>query len=103
MRILPNNEREWIALLLFPFKVYLVTAVVSWIIWRIVNDDYIRGALAEATWRIALGYFICVCIFIIAAFIQFFIGLRNDALKSALFGIAAFIILILLLPASATA
>jgi cobalamin biosynthesis protein CobD/CbiB len=104
MSILPVNKQEWFALLLFPFKTYLVIAPVCLCIWAIANaNNHVRGATAEATGRVLFGYFACTCVFLVTAVIQWFTGRHAAALENILFAAIAFFIAYLLAPMSATA
>ena len=70
---LPSSRLEWQKVFLFPFRVYLVTAIFVYVgfeqNWphRWKSDSFDTFAL-----QIALGYVLCFVVFLVTSFVQFF-------------------------------
>jgi len=97
MRVLPRNKQEWIDLILFPFKAYVVVAYV-WlqICARLQGPRHYGGTEAEAI--VALGFFPCSLVLLMAAAIMAVVGPRGAAIPNAIFGGVAFVIVWASLP-----
>jgi hypothetical protein len=81
----------------------MLIAPVGLFLWREATwNQHVRGALAEATLPIVLGYLICFAVFVFAAAISFF-ARRERVAENLMFAGIAFIIFYLLAPMSATA
>jgi hypothetical protein len=103
MRALPFKE-AWSDLVLFPFKVYLFLAPFALWVWREATfEQHVRGALAEATERIGLGYWLCIVVFLFGAATRFFTGQRARVVENVIWVGIAFIIMYFLAPLAATA
>jgi hypothetical protein len=99
MNIFPVTKAERWGLLLFPFKAYTLLAPIGLFLWHETTvGNHLRGASAEATGRVVLGYMVCVGIFLLAAAIRFMTGRRALVAESLLlagvtFTIASFLAL----------
>ena len=104
MRVLPSNRSDWLRLLLFPFKAYLVLGLACLFVWEVATSGHRpRGARVEAAFPVVLGYLLCIVVFGFVALIQFSVRRRSSALTSGLFALAAFLIYHFLLPWCASA
>ncbi len=80
-------------LVFFPFKVYVVLAPVGLWIWREATaGERLRGALTEATGRIAFGYLLCTMVFLLAAAARFLIKRQNRVAENLMWGGISFIV-----------
>jgi hypothetical protein len=96
MSFLPASKREWLNLLLFPFKVYVIIIP----IWSMIQTQeafFVREAQMKATDYILASYAASIFIFIFSAIIQFIAHHRRSAGESALFAVAALLALVFLL------
>ena len=94
MRTLPNSRDEWVALPLFPFKAWVVTA---WPFYSVFNafsasqfsTKYNTGVLGEL---VIGGYMLSVVVLLIGAFIQSIVCTRGAAARTALYAVASIIL-----------
>jgi hypothetical protein len=102
MHIFPKNGREWLAELLFPFKAYVVIAPLMFnISYELPRPPHTGATDVEAF--LAVGLFPCSAILLFAALVLTLVGSKRSALSYVVFGIAALILGIYLLPYTANA
>ena len=86
MSIFPKTRDEWIALPLFPFKVWVLTAFPSYLFMRsLAISQHVRygtGAFGE---KVISGYMLSVIVLLIGALIQSVICKRGAAIGTALY------------------
>ena len=98
MSILPSNSRQWLTLLLLPFKAFVIAAPLALAIAKqnlaasCPDTPRFRGGI---WFNDDVAIFVWVCIlsllaFGIAAIIQYHKGLRHDALVSAIYTAVSF-------------
>jgi hypothetical protein len=97
MSILPQNEQKRLRVVLFPLKAYVVLAP---LIYFVLPQSYRSGQTSTGLFvAYSLGFDSFILLLI--AFILANIGPRGYALSTAIFGVAAFIIMASLFPARA--
>ena len=101
MEVIPHTRQAWLRLVLLPFRTYVVAAPVCLFIWlaatkgQRVRGPRMEAALArtEAAFPIALGLFLCVGVFVVAALVQFWAYKHDRVLANLGFAAAALVIL----------
>jgi hypothetical protein len=94
MRALPKSRDEWVALPLFPFKAWVVTAWPFYLVFHAFSASqfstrYNTGVLGEA---VIGGYFLSVAVLLIGALIQSIVCGRGAAKRTLLYAIASIIL-----------
>ena len=100
MHIVPHNKEEWLRALLFPFKAYTVIAPVMFFA-SVSLHPYRRFGPTQAEYFFVGSLLYDALILLFVALVLGFTGPRGFALPTAGFGLAAVILLALLLPALA--
>ncbi len=98
MKIFPESRQAWSALILLPFKAYVVAAPVVLFLWHVaMRARRVRmeaqTARADAAFAVALGLMVCLGVFLVAGLVQLWRGKREAARVS--FGFALAVLLIL--------
>lgn len=102
MQIVPQSKREWLALVLLPFKAYTVIApLVFYISFQFLRSRHSGSTDAEMLMIFAL--FPCSAILLLASLVLALVGPKGYALSCLGFGITAAIIGFHFLPYLATA
>ncbi len=100
MRIIPNTRDEWVALVLFPFKAYVLMGFPVLVLIRAwfgrSVPSYVR--YPEATYAVCQGYLLCVVVFLLGATLQATICRRGSAAVTLGFLMLTFLILAILWP-----
>jgi hypothetical protein len=96
MRILPRTKDEWVGLILFPFKAYVVLAIPFYILF---NAFFPRpftgtGAGGETLMRIIGYYVLCAPPLLVGSVIQFFVCKRTHATRTLFFLIPPVLIIL---------
>jgi hypothetical protein len=103
MRVLPDNRKAWMGMLLLPFTAYLPLGILSLIVWSAATGGHsVRGGFAEAAARVCCGYILCVFVFVLTAGIRFATHRRELVAEALILAGIAFIIALLLTPFCAT-
>jgi len=88
MRVLPDSGDAWVALSLFPFKLYVVMAMpFLWLArraMRIIEPQLAYLRFPEATFAISEGYVLCLGILLIGALVQALFGQRGRSTQTVL-------------------
>ena len=93
MHLIPHTRQEWLRLLVFPFRAFVLVAPAGLFIWLSATEGHrIRGARGEAALPVALGLMICVGVLLVAALVEFIARRRDAALVNVGFATAAFLV-----------
>jgi hypothetical protein len=105
MRIFSPDWRVWLAASLFPLKIYTVVAALWLIVWHAglpANKSYSwYNAVSDFSFFadcVRQGYFLVAFALVLGGLIQWFKCSRKAALWSMAFGVAAFVIGVILSP-----
>ncbi len=100
MRMIPNTRDGWVALVLCPFKAYVVMGLPVLVLmkaWFGRNlPSYVK--YPEATYAVCEGYFLCGAILLLGAAIEAVICRRGSATLTLGFLMLTFLILAVLWP-----
>src|SRR4051812_11408460 len=91
MSIFPKSRDEWIALPLFPFKAWIVTAWPLYLIFRACITDSRHDIHLDGHCAIA-GYFYSVPVLLLGALIQSIFCQRGMATQTALYAVGSIIL-----------
>ena len=94
---MPSSSRQWLSFALFPFKAFVVVALFTY--W-VQAGDFLSG-LPHAEPVMAHLLFFDALILLLAGFNLAFTGPKGSALSAIGFGVAAFFIAAMFLPARA--
>jgi len=97
MKIIPASGREWFALFLLPFKVFVPG---GWLMLSIKRDiiGYRMDTNTDLLMFVLFGYFTSFWVLVLGAVIQRSIGARRAYLSTCAFIVALFVFGALLLP-----
>ncbi len=99
MRVLPTCGREWLSLVLFPFKAYTVLAVIIVFIWDAALPRHSQATIvADAGFLVIFGYWLSAVVLFVGGLIQAFAGPKGSGVVALLFAGAALIIAFWLAP-----
>lgn len=88
MRALPSIKPDWLALVLFPFKVYVMIGFPFLMLCRwakeIIQPQF-YGYPEEAFSFVSSGYLLSSFVLLSGAFLQFIFGRRSNATQTLLF------------------
>src|SRR5262249_26367642 len=94
MTILPKTRDEWIALPLFPFKAWILTALPFYSAFSsYTTAEHVRygtGSLGEV---VIGGYMLSVPVLLIGALIQSIVCRRGAATRTVLYAVASMILI----------
>jgi hypothetical protein len=98
MSALPSSNRDWLSLLLFPFKVYPVAALVSLLAWQMpFRGQQFYGWIPDQVGWILGGFLISAGVLIVGGFVQLARKQKKAAISSFCFGVASFVVIPLVL------
>jgi hypothetical protein len=104
MRVLPETKEEWMALLFFPFKAYVVIllAVSLLHLFPPIGKELLKSESARMFERILAdnlldGYILCIPFLVVSSFVQLINDQQRKSLLTMLLAFAP-IILFLLIP-----
>jgi hypothetical protein len=101
MRFIPTTGREWGALVLFPFKAYVVIAFVSFFVLGSALPSH--SGVPPAAVNLVCLYFYCAIILLIGGFCQLSAGAKRESFASFAWSVAAFLVGFFLAPMVAQA
>ena len=86
MKALPNTRDEWVALILFPFKAYVVMALPLLRILRFVFAGMPPWyGYSDAAFAVMLGYHLCVLVLLLGALAQALFSRPGSASRTLCF------------------
>jgi len=83
MQILPSNKDKWLALILFPFKAYIVVAFIFYPVFRMFCPEPFLGD--DTIYAITNGYWLCFIALFLGAFFQLIFSESKHAMNSFVF------------------
>jgi hypothetical protein len=96
VRILPTSGREWFALLLIPFKVFVPAGYLMVVIQR--ETLGYRVDTGAVTSFVLSGYIVTLLVLLFGGTIQHTIGPRRAYISTCVFAVGVFVFGLLLLP-----
>ncbi len=89
MRIFPKTKAEWIALVLFPFKAYILLAWPLLILFSVFFWHTLRlTGTGGSAFTVGEGYVLCIAVLLVGACIQYFVSGLLDSLITLGFAVA---------------
>ncbi len=99
MRVVPSCSREWLRLVVFPFKAYTLLALIIVLTWGLALPQHSQAtAVADAGVLVVLGYLLSAVVLFLGGLVQAFVGPRGAGVVTLLFAGAALIIAFWLAP-----
>jgi hypothetical protein len=94
MSMFPKTRDEWVALPLFPFKVWVLTAFPFYLFMRSwASAQHVRYGTGVFGENVIFGYMVSVVVLLLGAFIQGFVCNRGAALASVLYAVASIVLI----------
>ncbi len=88
LKVCPGTVDDWFALVLFPFKVYVLIAVPFLWAWRALHaffaSDLVRISRADVLWPISAGFAACLAILLAGALLQALFSERGRSTQTLL-------------------
>jgi hypothetical protein len=95
MRIFPKSRDEWVALPLFPFKVWVVTAFPFYLLMQsLATAQHVRYGTGVFGERVIFGYMVSVLVLLLGALFQSIICERGAATRSAFYAVGSIILVV---------
>ena len=92
--VLPQSKREWAALLLFPFKAWVLIAFPFYVVFSsYVSSQHVRYALGALGQTMIDGYILSIAALLFGALVQSIVCKRGTATRTALYAIASIILI----------
>jgi len=102
LRLLPDTADAWVALFLFPFKVYVLMAMPF--LWlarqalRLIQPQFAYLRFPEATYAVSQVYVLCLGILLVGALVQALFGHRGRSTQTVLVFLSGFMFFFVLRP-----
>ena len=90
MRIVPSNRQEWIALILFPFKVYTLAACAGGLLWFFCLPSGSGVEMAQVGRLVIRGFGLSALTLLLGGLVQLLFRARRAGIVSFLFAATAY-------------
>ena len=99
MRVLPTSGHEWLNLVLFPFKAYVMLAFIAVLVWgsALPRHSHVT-AVSDAGLLIIFGYVLSSVVLFVGSVVQAFTGPKGSWLGTMVFAGTALIMAFWLAP-----
>lgn len=101
MKIIPRTRLDWLGFVLLPLKAYTVIAPSLFCLSKVLHPLHTETTGAEVFF--IAGLFPCALVLLFTSLVLAIVGLKKPALSCALFGAAALLVGVYLLPLTASA